>query len=207
MVAAQDITGLVLAGGQGSRMGGADKGLLPFRGMALARHALERLRPQVSTLMLSANRNLADYERFGAPVWPDQPPVEAGPLAGLRAGLTQCTTPWLACVPCDTPLFPQDLVARLTAAATLAATRLAVALAPQADGSLRRQPVFCLVHVSLLPGLEGFLQDGGRKVGEWIARHEVAQAAFNTPADDANAFVNANTLQELARLQALTRPA
>ncbi|MDH4289863.1 MAG: molybdenum cofactor guanylyltransferase, partial [Aquincola sp.] len=109
MIAPADITGLVLAGGRGSRMGGVDKGLQNHRGLPLAMQALLRLQPQVGHLMVNANRNLGAYEAFGAPVWPD--PIEgyAGPLVGFLAGLEHCETPWLVTVPCDTPDFPTEL--------------------------------------------------------------------------------------------------
>ena len=112
-IAREDITGLVLAGGRGSRMGGVDKGLQNHHGVPLAMHALLRLAPQVGSTMINANRNLAAYESMGVPVWPDALPDYAGPLAGFLAGLERCETPWLVTVPCDSPLFPDDLVARL----------------------------------------------------------------------------------------------
>ncbi len=121
MIAARDITGLVLAGGQDTRMEGVDKGLLPLAGRPLAWHALERLRPQVGTLAISANRNLQDYRGLGVPVWPDLEMGRAafpGPLGGVLAGLSACPTEWLMVVPCDASFFPQDLVARLAAGIT-----------------------------------------------------------------------------------------
>ena len=106
----EQVTGLILAGGRGSRMGGVDKGLQNFRGLPLAMHAMLRLAPQVGEVMINANRNLGAYESFGAPVWPDALPDFAGPLAGFLAGLERCETPYMVTVPCDTPLFPSDLV-------------------------------------------------------------------------------------------------
>ena len=117
MIDKSDITGLILAGGRGSRMGGVDKGLQTHLGMPLAMHALLRLAPQVGEMMINANRNLGAYESMGVPVWPDALPDYPGPLAGFLAGLEHCETPYLASVPCDSPLFPEDLVARLAAAA------------------------------------------------------------------------------------------
>ena len=113
MIDPDDITGLILAGGRGSRMGGVDKGLQAHLGMPLAMHALLRLAPQVGQVMINANRNLSAYESMGAPVWPDALPDYPGPLAGFLAGLEHCATPLLATAPCDSPLFPTDLVARL----------------------------------------------------------------------------------------------
>jgi molybdopterin-guanine dinucleotide biosynthesis protein A len=113
MIEPSDVTGLVLAGGRGSRMGGVDKGLQNHRGVPLALHALLRLQPQVGALMVNANRNLGAYEAFGAPVWPDPIDGFVGPLAGFLAGLERCETPWMVTVPCDSPAFPEQLVERL----------------------------------------------------------------------------------------------
>ncbi len=190
------ITGLVLAGGRGSRMGGVDKGLQPYRGMPLALHTLLRLGDQVGEVMVNANRNLGAYESLGVPVWPDALPDFAGPLAGFLAGLERCETPWLVTVPCDTPDFPADLVARLAAAADAAGAKLAMAAAPE-DGVPRAQPVFCLIHASLMESLVRFTQEGGRKIDRWTAQHGCVLVPF----DDARAFFNANTLDELRALQ------
>jgi len=188
----QEITGLVLAGGRGSRMGGVDKGLQPYRGQPLVQHALQRLAPQVGALMINANRNLDTYAALGVPVWPDALADYPGPLAGLAAGLAHCRTPYLVSVPCDSPQFPADLVARL--AATLAEHDAEIAMAAAVeDGSLRTQPVFCLLRAELLPSLLAFLRSGQRKVDRWTALHRCAVVNF----DDAAAFFNANTLADL----------
>jgi molybdenum cofactor guanylyltransferase len=196
MIDRSHITGLVLAGGRGSRMGGADKGLQPHFGVPLAMHALLRLSPQVGEMMINANRNLGAYESMGAPVWPDALPDYPGPLAGFLAGLEHCATPYLATVPCDSPLFPEDLVARL--AERLAADDAEVALAAtREDGELRLQPVFCLMRATVLETLVRFTSSGRRKIDAWTATlHQVA-----VEFDDAQAFVNANTLAELRDLQ------
>ena len=190
----QQITGLVLAGGRGSRMGGIDKGLQLYRGRPLVQHALDRLRPQVGGLMINANRHLDAYAAFGVPVWPDTLADYPGPLAGLAAGLAHCPTPYLASVPCDSPHFPTDLVARLAAALAANAAQIAVAATVE-DGALRTQPVFCLLHTGVLPGLLAFLHEGQRKVGAWLATQRCVQVRF----DEAAAFFNANTLADLQR--------
>ena len=196
-----DITGVVLAGGRGLRMGGVDKGLQVYGGMALALHALQRLQPQVGSCMLNANRHLAQYAGFGVPVWPDELPDYAGPLAGFITALRHCATPYLVTVPCDTPLFPTDLVSRLAAGLETANSDIAMAIAPEtsADGqtSLRAQPVFCLIRTSLLPGLEQFTAQGGRKIDTWTASQKTAHVRF----DDPRAFLNINTMPELQALQ------
>ncbi|MDO9438223.1 molybdenum cofactor guanylyltransferase MobA [Hydrogenophaga sp.] len=205
MIHPQQITGLVLAGGRGSRMGGVDKGLQPFNGTPLALNALQRLRSQqgglLGSLMVNANRNPADYEAMGVPVWPDTLPDFAGPLAGFMTGLAHCETPWLLTVPCDTPLFPLDLAERLAHTFQSEDNQIAIAAAMEEDGQLRPQPVFCLMRVELLDSLVKFTEAGGRKVQQWTARHRTAIVPFNRPADDAQAFFNANTLAELRVLE------
>ena len=201
MTSASDITGLVLAGGRGSRMGGVDKGLQNFNGISLALATLMRLQPQVGALMVNANRNLAAYEAFGAPVWPDVLADYAGPLAGFLTGLERCETQWLVTVPCDTPLFPADLVARLARAADQEDAEIAMAAARDEDGQLRAQPVFCLLRVELLESLVRFTHGGGRKIDAWTAQHRTSVVPFDAPGDDPRAFFNANTLAELHQLE------
>ncbi len=192
----EQITGLILAGGRGSRMGGVDKGLQNHLGMPLAMQALLRLQPQVGALMINANRNLAAYESMGVPVWPDALADYPGPLAGFLAGLERCETPYLVTVPCDTPNFPTDLVERLAAALVAEDAEIAMA-ATQEDGQLQVQPVFCLMAATLMESLVAFTQAGQRKIDRWTGQHRCATVLF----DDANAFFNANTLDELQRLQ------
>jgi molybdopterin-guanine dinucleotide biosynthesis protein A len=191
-----DISGLVLAGGRGTRMGGIDKGLQAHLGVPLAQHALERLRPQVGALMLNANRNLAAYQAMGAPVWPDELADFPGPLAGMLAGLNHCHTPYLVTVPCDTPNFPGDLVARLAEGLASSGAEMATAYTREGE-ELHAQPVFCLMQVSLRESLRAFIESGERKTGLFAAQHHSAKVVFNDPA----AFANANTLSELAELQ------
>jgi molybdopterin-guanine dinucleotide biosynthesis protein A len=199
-IAPEAITGLVLAGGQGRRMGGVDKGLQPCGGEPLVAHALRRLRPQVGALAVNANRNLVDYARFGLPVWPDAAREDAaaafrGPLAGLLAGLTACTTPWLVAVPCDSPRLPLDLVERLAQAAIAAGCDAAVACTEEA-GTWHRQPVFCLLQRRLRGPLADFLARGEQKVGFWLREQGAVEVRFA----DAGAFRNVNTLADLAAL-------
>lgn len=204
MISPSDITGLILAGGRGSRMGGADKGLQNFNGMPLALHTLLRLSPQVGQLMVNANRNLSAYESFGAPVWPDGLADYAGPLAGFLTGLERCETPWLVTVPCDTPLFPPDLVERLADAAAREDAEIAMVAAREGgpeNSQLRAQPVFCLLRVELMESLVKFTHGGGRKIDAWTALHKTVLVPFDAPGDDARAFFNANTLAELHQLE------
>jgi molybdenum cofactor guanylyltransferase len=192
----EQITGLILAGGRGSRMGGVDKGLQTHLGMPLAMQALLRLQPQVGALMVNANRNLAAYESMGVPVWPDALADYPGPLAGFLAGLERCETPYLVTVPCDTPNFPTDLVERLATALVAEDAEIAMA-ATLEGGHVQVQPVFCLMAATLMESLVAFIQGGQRKIDRWTGQHRCATVVF----DDADAFFNANTLDELQRLQ------
>ena len=196
-IAKEDITGLILAGGRGSRMGGADKGLQNHLGMPLAMHALMRLSPQVGHMMINANRNLGAYESFGVPVWPDALADYPGPLAGFLAGLERCETAYLVTVPCDTPNFPEDLVARLAHALADRDAEIAMASTAGPDGA-QVQPVFCLMKATLMESLVRFTQSGQRKIDKWTAEHRCVEVPF----DDEAAFFNANTTDELRQLQA-----
>jgi molybdenum cofactor guanylyltransferase len=197
VINANDITGLILAGGRGSRMGGVDKGLQNHRGLPLAMHALMRLQPQVGAMLINANRNLGAYEALGAPVYPDSIDNFAGPLAGVLVGLEQCQTPWLVTVPCDTPDFPLDLVEQLAHAADEQQADIAYAATTEADGREQTHPVFSLLKSELMESLVAFMHGGGRKIDAWFAQHKAVGVHFA----DAKAFFNANTAQELSQLQ------
>jgi molybdopterin-guanine dinucleotide biosynthesis protein A len=190
------ITGLILAGGRGTRMGTVDKGLQQFRGAPMAMHVMMRLSPQVDRIMINANQNLGPYEGFGVPVWPDQMPDFAGPLAGLQTGMVHCETEYLVTAPCDSPFLPTDLVQRLAEA--LEADDADVAIAVTGEGEARQpHPVFCLTKASLLPHLTHYLQEGGRKFEKWYASLKSVEVHF----DDENAFRNINTLDDLRKYE------
>jgi molybdopterin-guanine dinucleotide biosynthesis protein A len=209
-IALAHISGMILAGGQGQRMGHVDKGLQAFLGRPLTAHLIQRLRPQVQSLAINANRHLDDYAAFGLPLWPDLLPGFAGPLAGLHTGLSHCTTDYLAVAPCDSPLLPQDLVARLAQALEQQHAMAAIAVTntvseDRPTGMRQRHPVFCLLRKSLLSSLSAYLQQDGRKMERWFASIDTTEVHF----DDALAFSNINTLAELHRLeqlQALKQP-
>ncbi|WP_454721966.1 MULTISPECIES: molybdenum cofactor guanylyltransferase [Cupriavidus] len=218
MIPRNDITGLILAGGRGSRMGGTDKGLQPFRGTPMTAHTLARLAPQVGGVLISANRNLAAYASFGVPVvtdaasdpklgpeldpkldpGQDPAPEFAGPLAGMLAGLRQCRTGWLLSAPCDSPLLPADLAARLAAAIEAQGADMAIPVTVDAAGRRQTQPVFCLMPASARDSLAAYLAGGERKIETWVASHRLAEVPF----EDAGAFANINTLDELRTLEA-----
>jgi molybdopterin-guanine dinucleotide biosynthesis protein A len=183
------ITGLVLAGGQGRRMGGVDKGLQMLRGKPMAQWALERLAPQVAEVMINCNQNLEAYARFGYRLVPDEIGGFAGPLAGLHAGLKAAAHALVVTVPCDSPFLPRDLVARMQT--ELGSNDLAVAK----TGS-QAHPVFSLVRKDVLQNLEAFLAGGGRKIDAWYAALKTVEVSFD---DEADAFRNINTLEELGK--------
>jgi molybdopterin-guanine dinucleotide biosynthesis protein A len=187
-------------------MGGTDKGLQNFHGLPLALQTLMRLQLQslpLQEVMINANRNLSAYESLGVAVWPDSIDGFAGPLAGFLTGLERCETPLLLTVPCDSPLFPLDLVERLVQAMHDEDADMAMAAAPEADGTVRAQPVFCLLKLDLLESLVKFTQSGGRKIDAWTAQHRCAIVPFDLPGDSPHAFSNANTLAELQQLESL----
>jgi molybdenum cofactor guanylyltransferase len=184
-----EVTGLVLAGGRGTRMGGIDKGLVEIEGRTLVELVIDRLRPQVGPILISANRNLVRYRAFGFPVLLDADEgLEPfpGPLAGMLAGLRAAATPWIATAPCDAPFLPTNLVAHLVEA--LAGARAAVAYV----GELI-QPVFCLLHVDLGDDLAAALAHGERRAEAWLRGIGAAPALFLV----AESFANFNTLQDL----------
>jgi molybdopterin-guanine dinucleotide biosynthesis protein A len=183
------VTGIILAGGQGRRMGGVDKGLQPLRGRPMVAWVIERFAPQVDEVLINANQNLERYGALGHRVIPDTIQGYAGPLAGLHRGLTEAAHELVATVPCDSPFLPRDLVARLRAALERNAAEIAVAKTGE-----QAHPVFCLCRRSVAPGLAGFLAGGGRKIDAWYANLKVVEVAFD---DNPGAFSNVNTQSEL----------
>ena len=187
------VTGLILAGGQGRRMGGVDKGLQPLQGKPMAQWVLERLAPQVDDVLVNANQNVEAYATLGCRVVGDAVGGFAGPLAGLQTGLQHASHDLVVTVPCDSPFLPRDLVARLRHALDAAGADLAVAKTGR-----QPHPVFCLCRRSLLPHLTAYLASGGRKIDAWYAALQVAEACFD---DEATAFTNINTPEELAAFE------
>ena len=183
------VTGVVLAGGQGRRMGGIDKGLKRLREKPMVQWVIERFSPQVDELLVNANQNLDKYGSFGFRVIPDLVGGYAGPLAGLHRALSEARHELVATVPCDSPFLPEDLVARLRDAMEKKNADLAVARTGD-----QPHPVFCLCRKSLLPGLTAYLEGGGRKIDAWYAAVKAVEVSFD---DEAEAFSNINTEAEL----------
>ena len=179
------ITGVILAGGRARRMNGVDKGLLEFAGKPLVEHALTRLAPQVSRVMINANRNHARYEAYGVPVVIDRLDGYCGPLAGMYSALCAAETDYIVTVPCDSPLIPDNLVQRMMTTLMRENAELCTAH----DG-MRLQPIYALIPRTLAPGLHSYLMSGGRKVEDWLRSHRLAVADFS---DQPEAFLNINT--------------
>jgi molybdopterin-guanine dinucleotide biosynthesis protein A len=184
------VTGIVLAGGQGRRMGGVDKGLKVLRGKPMVQWVIERFSPQVDELLINANQNQDAYAAYGHRVIPDAIGGFAGPLAGLHRGLTEARHELVATVPCDSPFLPDDVVARLRTA--LEDNDAELSVARTGDQPHR---VFCLCRKRVLPGLTAYLTAGGRKIDAWYSVLKVVEVAFD---DEADAFSNINTERELA---------
>jgi len=187
------ITGLILAGGRASRLGGQDKGLMDFRGQPLVAWVIAALRHQVGSVLINANRNLAAYAKYGFPVIPDLMEGFQGPLAGIAAGMAIAKTPWLLTLPCDGPFPPIDLVQRLIRSLSRARAEIAVAH----DGE-RLQPVYALLALTLAPSLRDYLAAGNRRIDTWQALHRLALADFS---DGKHCFFNLNTPQDHQKLE------
>ena len=197
MISADQITGLILAGGRAQRMGGIDKGLIPFHNKALIESAIARLSSQVGSILINANRNVTKYASYGYSVIPDETPDFSGPLAGFSAGLKTCNTPYLLTSPCDSPLLPIDLGIKLAAEMERGDFQLVYASSKETDGKIWAQPVFCLMHVNLQESLNAFLQKGDLKIDRWFKEVRSSTVVF----DDPQAFANVNTPEELKQLE------
>ena len=197
MIAAEHITGLILAGGRAQRMGGIDKGLIPFLGQPLIASAITRLQNHVGTILINANRNITKYATYGYPVILDETPDFSGPLAGFSVGLKTCKTPYLLTSPCDSPLLPLDLGVLLAAEMERGDFQLVYASSKEADGTVWAQPVFCLMRVDLIDSLNLFLESGNLKIDRWFKELHSSTVIF----ENANAFANINTPEELKVLE------
>lgn len=183
----QDINAVILAGGQGSRLGGLDKGLLELNKRPLIQHVIDRIQPQVSNIIISANRHIDAYSKFEFNVYEDDIPDFAGPLAGILKALEQSQNEWLLIVPSDSPFIPDNLVQRLSE--NIENTKVVI---PH-DGKYLH-PTFALIHRSLTPSLKEFLQQGERKARVWMQQQEHTIVDFS---DQADAFINVNTEDDL----------
>jgi molybdenum cofactor guanylyltransferase len=192
------VTGVILAGGMARRMGGQDKGLVTFSGRPLVEWVIDALRPQVSALLINANRNRGAYAAYGHPVVGDDLQGFQGPLAGFASAMAAAATPWIVTAPCDGPFLARDLVQRLCDALVREQAQIAVAT----DGE-RMQPVYALLPVSLAPSLRDFLAGGGRKIDRWYGVHRVALADLS---DRPESFANVNSPADSALLEQEVKP-
>jgi molybdopterin-guanine dinucleotide biosynthesis protein A len=200
MISSKDITGLILAGGRAQRMGGIDKGLIPFHGKPLIESAIAKLKPQVQTIVINANRNITKYAGYGYPVIMDETPDFSGPLAGFSVGLKACKTPYLLTSPCDSPLLPNNLAEVLSAEMESGEFELVYASSKETDGKVWAQPVFCLIRTNLQDSLASFLLKGDLKIDRWFKELRSSTVIFNDP----QVFANVNTPEELKSLEAIS---
>jgi molybdopterin-guanine dinucleotide biosynthesis protein A len=197
MISQTEITGLILAGGRAQRMGGIDKGLIPFHHRPLIESAINRLKPQVGSIMINANRNIEQYAAYGFPMVSDDDLSFSGPLAGFAAGLKACSTEYLVTTPCDSPLLPTNLVELLVTKMTEGSFDLVYASSKDPAGKTWAQPVFCLMRVSLSKSLEEFISLGDLKIDRWFKELNSSTVVF----DSESAFANINTPEELLTLE------
>ena len=188
------ITAVILAGGRGSRLGGQDKGLVEFNNKALIEHVLDRIKPQVGSIIINANRNNETYEAYGFPVINDEMSDFQGPLAGFATAMKTVKTDYIVTLPCDGPSLPPDLVSRMLAKLnTFSDVSNCIAVAH--DGEWL-QPVHALIPVALIDSLEDFMENGDRKIDLWYAKHKMVMVDFS---DQPNAFFNINKKEQLGK--------
>ena len=187
------ISSIILSGGRATRMGGVDKGLVLLQQQPLVKYVISRLTPQVDEILINANREITQYQHLGYEVLQDETSDFIGPLAGFSLGLKHSKYEYLLTVPCDSPLLPLDLTDRLLAELIKNKAEIAVATS---DGDAH--PVFCLCKKKVLPNLTSYLLEGGRKVSAWQKSLDYIEVDFS---DNADAFINLNTSEELEALQ------
>ena len=197
MILKDQITGLILAGGRAQRMGGIDKGLIPFHGKPLIESAITRLKTQVGPILINANRNITKYASYGFPVLMDETTDFSGPLAGFSVGLKNCITPYLLTSPCDSPLLPIDLAEKMMVEIKSGKFDLVYASTKDANGKIWAQPVFCLMRSTLKDSLTSFLGTGNLKIDRWFLNLRSSTVLF----EDEQAFANINTPEELRALE------
>ena len=197
MISTKDITGLILAGGRAQRMGGIDKGLIPFHGKPLIESAIAKLKPQVQTIVINANRSITKYATYGYAVIMDETSDFSGPLGGFSVGLKACKPPYLLTSPCDSPLIPNNLAELLAAEMERGDFQLVYASSKEVDGKVWAQPVFCLMRSNLQDSLNQFLLKGDLKIDRWFKELRSSTVIF----DDPQVFANVNTPEELKKLE------
>jgi molybdopterin-guanine dinucleotide biosynthesis protein A len=189
------ITGLILAGGRSRRMDSRDKGLIPLNGKAMIEHVIDKLKPQVDSIIISANQHRDNYRKTGYKVYADTYDDYRGPLAGICQGLIHINSHYLLTVPCDGPLLPTDLAVRLSCAAQLHQARAVMVF----DGQYN-QPTYNLIHRDLITSIQRALVNNEHKLGKWLIDNGALRVDFF---DQKDAFTNVNTPQDLETLTSL----
>lgn len=193
-ISSNDITGVILAGGQARRMQGQDKGLVLLKNKPLIEYVIDILKPQLGMLLINANRNHRQYSEYGFDIVSDELSGYCGPLAGMASALNKTETKYMLTAPCDSPFMPDDLVQRLATALETAGADISVA-----HNGERMQPVFCLMKKKLMPSMNDFLSNGERKIDKWFNQHALAIADFS---DIPKTFDNLNTLEDIKAIEA-----
>jgi molybdenum cofactor guanylyltransferase len=188
-----DLTGVILAGGQARRMEGQDKGLVLLNKKPMIEYVINTLKPQVNSLLINANRNHDTYSKYGYNIVSDELSGYHGPLAGMASALNIIKTPYMLVVPCDSPFIPNDLAKRLIN--SLEENNAEISVAHNGD---RMQPVFCLIKKDLLTSMNDFLNQGERKIDKWFNLHTLAIADFS---DIPETFDNLNTLEDIKTIE------
>lgn len=188
-----DITGVILAGGQARRMGGEDKGLIVLGNKPMVEYIIDIFQPQVANLLINANRNQSVYAEYGTQVISDDLSGYCGPLAGMASAMTKIETNYLVTTPCDSPFIPLDLVKRLAIPFINKENEISVAH----DGE-RIQPVFCMLKSSVQHSLNSYLQSGERKIDRWFEQHKTTLVDFS---DTPETFENINTQEDIVQAQ------
>ncbi|MGB4812991.1 MAG: molybdenum cofactor guanylyltransferase MobA [Methylophilaceae bacterium] len=187
------ISAIIIAGGLATRMSGVDKGLMPLQNKPLVQHVIKQLALQVDEILINANREIVQYTTYGYPVLQDESTDYIGPLAGMSLGLKYAQYDYVLAVPCDSPVLPLDLAQRLMAELLAQNADIAIACS---DGNVH--PVFCLCKKSVLPSLTAYIARGERRVSAWQKSQRYIEVDFS---DCINAFVNLNTLEDIAALE------
>lgn len=195
------LTGIILAGGRGVRVGGEDKGLLVFNGEPIVKKVFKSLNQQVHMVVVSANRHVEEYQSFGVPVVKDRLPDYQGPLAGIEAALTVCMTPYALVVPCDAPFIRHDLAQKLYDKMEETNVNIVFAQSYTEQGEVAAEPTFALIRSCMLSHLRAYLDSGKRKVLGWYELTDHASVLI----DDPLCFANANTPEDFDRLSSQVR--
>lgn len=190
-ISPQDLTALILAGGEGRRMGGEDKGLISWQGRPFIDYALDAIPADISRTLISCNRNIDQYQKYGETVQDNDARYE-GPLAGIYAAMRVATTPFIFVLPCDSPLLPKDLYQYLVSAIKASDADICYV-----DDGIQKQYLFALIRTNLEQSLKDYLAAGNRQVHRWYKQHQFIEANLS---EQQSAFRNVNRREDLTDL-------